>query len=103
MNKSLLSGRARYGHIRSAVVVLCLSALLAGSCFAQSTNARLDGTIQDQSGSVVPNAKVEVLNTNTQARAGVTTDATGSFLFPNLPPGVYTLTAEANGFRKMAV
>ncbi|MDQ1472590.1 MAG: hypothetical protein QOJ99_4070, partial [Bryobacterales bacterium] len=85
------------------ITLFSISALLAVSGFAQSTNARLEGTVQDQSGSVVPKARVEALNINTQSRAEVTTDGSGTFLFPNLAPGIYTLTAEANGFRKTAL
>ncbi len=80
-----------------AVVAFAISAL------AQSTNARLSGTVQDPTGSVVPNAHVEALNDNTQSRAEVTSDPTGSFVFPSLAPGIYTLTAEAGGFRKTVV
>ncbi|MCU1330335.1 MAG: hypothetical protein JWN34_5705 [Bryobacterales bacterium] len=74
--------------------------ILTGSVWSQSTNARLDGTVQDQTGAVVPNARVEAVNRNTQARAELTTDTTGAFIFPSLAPGIYTLTGEANGFRK---
>ena len=87
----------------SALYSLIALALLAVPGFAQSTNARLDGSVQDQSGAVIPNAKVEVTNDSTKSHSDVTTDATGAFVFPNLAPGVYTLTGEANGFRKAVV
>jgi hypothetical protein len=84
----------------TTLALLCVAGLLPMAIFAQSTNARLDGTVQDQTGAVIPNAHVEALNDNTQSRASVTTDVTGSFIFPSLAPGKYTLTGEANGFRK---
>jgi hypothetical protein len=70
---------------------------------AQSTNARLDGTVQDPTGAMVPGAKVQVVHDNTQASADVTTDQSGAFVFPNLAPGLYTVTGEATGFRKTEV
>lgn len=71
--------------------------------FAQTTNARLDGSIQDQSGAVIPNAKVVVVDSKTQTRAEATTDASGNFVFPTLQPGLYTLTAEVQGFRTSVI
>jgi hypothetical protein len=71
--------------------------------WAQSTNARLEGTVQDQSGAVVPNAKLFVVNVNTQARTEAAADASGNYVFPTLKPGIYTLKAEATGFRQSIV
>src|SRR4051794_25943571 len=99
MKKNVISGVGRSAPSLGLLAIPALVILLAVSGFAQSTNARLDGTVQDQTGSIVPNAKVEALSNGTQARAQVTTDASGTFLFPNLAPGLYTLTVEASGFR----
>ena len=79
----------------AACVFLC--ALLAN---AQTRNARLEGTIQDQSGAVVPNAKLTAVNEGTQVRTEAATDAQGQFVFPDLQPGFYSLTVDASGFRK---
>ena len=79
------------------------AALFAVSGLAQSTNARLNGSVQDPTGAVVPSAKIEAVQNNTQARASATSDTSGSFVFASLPPGLYTLTAEANGFRKTVI
>jgi hypothetical protein len=85
--------------LKGAVKVILLCALLVTSSFAQTTNARLDGSVQDQSGAAIPGVKIVVLNSNTQSRSEVTADEAGSFVFPTLQPGRYTLTAEAPGFR----
>src|SRR5689334_20639568 len=53
---------------------------LTVAAIAQTTNARLDGTVQDPSGAVIPSAHVEAVNTNTQARAETTTDSNGNFV-----------------------
>ncbi|HXJ41202.1 MAG TPA: TonB-dependent receptor [Bryobacteraceae bacterium] len=101
----IVTAERRATAFRPGRVISTLSALalLAFSAFAQSTNARLDGTVQDPTGAVIPNAKIEVVSDNTQARAEVTTDTSGAFVFPNLAPGLYTVTGEANGFRKTVV
>jgi hypothetical protein len=89
-------------YLRIAAFTVLLS-ILALSSFAQTTNARLEGVVQDQSGAVIPNAKVSVLNVRTGAVSDVTADAAGNFSFATLPPGVYNLTAEAPGFRKSVI
>ncbi len=71
--------------------------------FAQVATSRLDGTIQDGSGAVIPGAKVVAVNEKTQAKAEATSNSEGSFIFPSLQPGLYTVTAEAKGFRKAVI
>ena len=80
-----------------------LAGLLAVSLFAQIQNARIEGTVSDSTGAVIPGAKLAIVNTRTQAKANAETDATGYFLFPALSPGIHTLTAESNGFKKSTV
>ena len=65
---------------------------------AQFTTASLGGTVTDPSGAAIPNAKVDVRNKETGLARSVQTANDGGFLFPNLPVGTYTLTAEATGF-----
>lgn len=83
--------------------VLTLTVFLAALGFAQVATSRLDGIVEDQSGAVVPNAKVVVVNDKTQVRAELTTGSEGLFVFPSLQPGMYTVTVEAAGFRKSVV
>ena len=86
-------------------VFLVLSALLLVCRIspAQVATAHLAGVVQDASGAVVPGAKVSVVNNRTQVRAEPSAGADGLFVFPSLQPGVYTLSAEAAGFRKAVV
>jgi len=49
---------------------------------------------------LVPNAKVTVKSEATNEERVVTTDSSGHYTVPNLLPGLYTMTAEANGFKK---
>ena len=58
----------------------------------------MSGTVKDSQGAVIPGATVTVANKATGAsRAGVTND-TGSYSFPGLGPGNYTLRIELTGF-----
>ena len=56
------------------------------------------GNVVDPTGAMVPEAKVTVHNTETGFEQTVSTGATGAFLFPRLPVGVYQLTVEKPGF-----
>ena len=80
--------------------VLLSGLVLAISLSAQIQNARLEGSVLDNSGATIPGAKLLIVNTKTQVKANVESNATGFFTFPTLQPGIYTLTAEAGGFRK---
>lgn len=78
-------------------LILCV---LAGAGRAQISTSRLEGTVQDSTGAVIPGAKVEIVNVKTQIGGATTCDAEGRFAFPSLPPSEYTLSVEAAGFRK---
>jgi hypothetical protein len=78
-----------------------LAAILTSSLFSQARDtASLVGTVTDGQGAVVPGAKVSVVNEATGATRTVTSDASGGYVFPLLPVGVYNLTVEQTGFRK---
>ena len=63
-------------------------------------NATLLGTVTDVSGAVVPNAKVTITEINTNVIHSGQTNESGNYLFPNLPPGMYSVAVEAKGFKK---
>jgi hypothetical protein len=58
----------------------------------------ISGAVTDQQGAVVSNAKVIAVNTITNREYETTTDAQGSYLLRDLPPGVYNLSVRAAGF-----
>src|SRR6266545_654482 len=62
--------------------------------------ASLFGAVSDPHGAVVVSAKVAITNTSTALSRSTLTDSSGGFVFPLLPVGGYTLTAEQPGFRK---
>jgi outer membrane receptor protein involved in Fe transport len=71
--------------------------------FAQSTSATLNGMVVDQSGAVVPDTRVSLVNPATGLRRQVTTNKEGSFIFPLLPPATYTITAQHDGFSAVQI
>ena len=81
------------------VRLLVTMLFLAGSARGQFTG-NIQGTVVDQSGAVVAQAKVDLVNTITQVPASTTTDASGSYRFLSLAPGSYKITVVAKGFSK---
>jgi hypothetical protein len=82
----------------SRVVVVCLFSWLA---FAQSQNGRILGTVTDPSGAVVVGAKVVITDSERGISQTYTSNASGDYVAPTLRPGLYTITAEAAGFKKL--
>ncbi|MCX7603983.1 MAG: carboxypeptidase regulatory-like domain-containing protein, partial [Bryobacteraceae bacterium] len=67
---------------------------------AQSPLGSITGLALDPSGAPVPEARVALENTATGVRQEARTNAAGLYVFPNLTPGTYRLSAEAQGFRR---
>lgn len=72
------------------------------SAAAQTYTATLTGTISDQNGGALPNAKVVATNQGTKLDYTTTTTEGGIYTLPFLPVGSYTVTVEANGFKKLS-
>jgi outer membrane receptor protein involved in Fe transport len=82
------------------VLPLALIALLILPCaMAQETTAGLQGTVKDPSGGVIANATVEVYGPALIGTRKVQTDTAGDYRIVALPPGQYTLSVSAAGFR----
>ena len=71
--------------------VLAVLFSLSSPLAAQFTTASLSGTVTDQSGASVPEAKVTVQNTDTGFTQTVNSGPAGDYLFTRLPIGKYTL------------
>src|SRR5713226_5359156 len=64
----------------------------------QAVNATLLGTVTDASGAAVASVKVTITETNTNISRTSKTNESGNYIFPDLPPGRYTVIAEQAGF-----
>src|SRR5213083_1504655 len=85
---------------KTALGALLLVILLLPTAFAQ-TSATLSGTVQDQQGNVIAGAKVTVSDPTKSQRFDTTSGDAGTFSFPALQPGTYTLTVEMAGFKQL--
>jgi hypothetical protein len=86
--------------LRSICILCALLLLTAGFGYSQAVNATLLGTVTDSSGAVVPNAKLTLTEVNTGVSRPGQANESGNYTYPNLPPGQYSVTVEAAGFKK---
>lgn len=70
------------------------------SSLAQESTGRILGTVTDQNGAVLPDAKITVTDVATKIGRETTTDKDGNFLVISLPIASYQVTAEKAGFKK---
>lgn len=81
-------------------LLLIFLVVTVGAAGAQSTSARIVGTVTDAAGAVQPGVTVRITNLETNAIRAVTTDETGDYSIPNLPIGNYEVAAEAAGYKR---
>ncbi|MGH9617473.1 MAG: carboxypeptidase regulatory-like domain-containing protein, partial [Acidobacteriaceae bacterium] len=78
------------------VLLLFLFSGVAG--FGQAGRGTITGSVTDQTGAIVPGAKVTLLNNANGIALHATTNSSGDYAFISLNPGVYTITAADKGF-----
>ncbi len=61
------------------------------------------GTVSDPTGAAVPEASVTAVDIATGIATKTTTDVTGNYTLPSLPPGTYNVTVEKTGFKSTVI
>src|SRR5215469_14158201 len=79
----------------------CLTFIFSASLVSQTTAGRIRGSVRDTTGAVMTGATVTITDEQRATSRVVTTDDTGTYVAPNLPPGVYKLVATAKGFKSV--
>ena len=91
-------------YVRSGCSPVLLLALMFSICsnvaYAQSDTSQISGYATDATGGVVPGATVTATNEVTGLERQAETNEKGYYVAANLPPGNYTITAEAQGFKR---
>jgi Carboxypeptidase regulatory-like domain/TonB dependent receptor len=83
-----------------AMIVL---ASLGSAAEAQTYRGAINGTVEDPSGAVVPDAQIKARNKATDITASTTSTSDGQFAFQDLPVGTYVVIITAQGFPEMSV
>ena len=75
--------------------------LLVTSVLAQRDLGTITGIVSDPTGAPIPNAKVTITEVATNLSYVVASNNSGEYVRPALKAGIYSVTAEAQGFRRV--
>lgn len=87
----------------AAAVLAFLLALSPLCMHAQGTTATVVGAVRDQTGASIPNAEVTLVNKGTSDVRKIMSGADGDFAFNLVPPGSYSVSIVAHGFKRFEV
>src|SRR5450432_3560446 len=93
-----MTSRFRLTFLVSMVALAGLVALLPSALYAQSTGTVI-GTVVDQTGAVVPQAKITLIDQGTKGKRDSASNDVGYFSFGTVNPGTYDLKISASGFK----
>jgi outer membrane receptor protein involved in Fe transport len=81
-------------------VYLCLSVLITGSILVAGTTGKISGKVTDsKTKDGLPSAVVTIVGTS----LGAATDAEGSYVIVNVPPGTYSISVSYIGYQPVRV
>ena len=90
--------RTRLLVVSGLLAALALS--LPPELRAQAANGTLLGNVRDESGAGVPGATITATETQTNIARSAVSNETGLYTLTNLPPGIYRVEGELQGFKK---
>ena len=81
-----------------SLLLLTFVVFFAAVLQAQTFRGGINGTVADNSGASIPNAKITVVNIDTHVTYDTVSSSAGEFLINDLPLGSYSVTVVADGF-----
>lgn len=97
LTQRVLNASSTFSALILSAVLL---ALLSPAGTAQTITGTIMGTVTDSSGAITPNIRITARSVETGVSATTSTNSAGSYSVPFLRLGNYTVTAEAEGFKK---
>jgi outer membrane receptor protein involved in Fe transport len=85
--------------LNAVLALLCTVAFVTATAMGQVTGGAVTGVVVDAQGAVVANASVTLRSKETGQTLTTQTTDTGSYTFPNVPVGAYTISIEGAGFQ----
>ena len=81
-----------------SIVLLCAQASAGAQVAGTGT---IQGTVQDATGAVIPNATVTLTEAATQVQRSAQTDGSGVYVFPNITIGNYNRFGRSEGLQHL--
>src|SRR5262245_11969658 len=85
--------------MKRAFHALFVVILFSGAAFAQQDRGSITGTVNDQAGAALSQARITITAVGTQNAVTTESNEFGQYGVPNLPIGLYSVKVEANGFK----
>jgi len=82
-----------------ALALACLLFAISAPLFSQTTTGRIIGNVHDQTGAAVAGATLTITDVQRGTVRSANTDGSGGYVVSNLQPGLYSVRAEAKGFK----
>lgn len=95
-----IAGQNNQNRARLGVRIVFFFAIFSLPLFGQIDRGSIRGLVTDQSGAIVPDAKVQVVRIDTGSAIDLTTNGSGLYTAPNLPEASYRVIVEKPGFGK---
>ena len=89
--------------MRSLLLVVGSLVLTTTMAFSQNIYGTITGSVVDPSGAAIAEAKGALVEQGRGTERHFKTELDGSFVIPNLAPGEYTCTIQADGFKKLVI
>ncbi|NNE67791.1 MAG: TonB-dependent receptor [Pyrinomonadaceae bacterium] len=86
------------GVLTGFILPVVIALVVAQSAFAQGSRGTVSGTVSDQTGGVIPNATVSLVDVEKGRTVTTQTNDQGNYRFIEVEPSVYTVIVKATGF-----
>jgi len=84
-----------------SITIIMLAAFGCAPLMAQTGSIHLEGIVWDPSGNPLPGVSITAVEESTGQSIETVSDSDGYYRFMVLQPGIYTVTAKAQGFRNV--
>ncbi len=88
--------------VTKAITLLCFSLIFSLGTYSQTGTSSIRGTVSDAQNNAVPGASVTLISSQSSRRSSTTNDS-GAYTFPGIPPGTYRIEVEGKGFKKSTI
>ncbi len=99
MNLSTVTFQENYQRVLRTLITAVI-VLLPAALFGQGYFGTVSGILTDPSDAAIQGAKVTLLDEERGYKFTTTSNNEGQYLFVSIPPGLYSVTAEKQGFQK---
>lgn len=87
--------------VRRTIAFVIAVIILTAQGFSQTTSGTISGFVEDQTKAAVSNAGVTLTNEQTSVVVTTKTQKDGSFTFPGVQPGTFTVVIDSPGFKEL--